>query len=115
MPIQRDNITNTPAQQYRPGTGDDGLGNPIPGTDVFLKDVRAGVIPGDIRRDPYKAIGGGNINLLKWLLIVRGYDTFKIGDAVVVLEGIFAGKYRAEILEQVPSETFLLAQCIKES
>lgn len=116
MPINRDPVVSIPSIQYRPSSTDNGYGIIIAnGIDVKVVDCIAGVIPEDIAHNTYRSIGGGEMNLLKWLVVVRGASGMIAGDAIQVLQGKYAGKYRAQIVEEVPNESFLLAQSIKES
>lgn len=118
MPIDRDPVVSIPSEHLRPGPGDNGYGVIVPGggPDVLVTTCIAGVIPEDITHNVYHNIGGGPENLLKWLVVVRGAPTLQAGDAIQVLTGKYAGKYRAQVIEQVPDQqSFLLAQSIKES
>jgi hypothetical protein len=115
MPIERDSIISISSEQWRPSLVDDGAGNLVPnGPESKITNCVAGVIPRSIRHDSFREIGGGNINLLRWLVVVRGAPTLSAGDSIHVLQGNFLGIYRAQVVESVPNETLILAQCLKE-
>lgn len=116
MPIERDGIIVLSSEQWRPSLTDDGLGNLVPnGAETLVVACVSGVIPRSIRHDAFREIGGGNVNLLRWLVVVRGAPTLTAGDSIHVLQGEFVGRYRAEVVERVPNETLILAQTIKEA
>jgi hypothetical protein len=116
MPIERDGIIVNSSEQWRPTLVDDGTGNLIPnGPEVKITSCVSGVIPRSIRHDAFREIAGGNINLQRWLVVVRGASTLASGDSIHVLQGPFIGRYRAEVVETVPNETLILAQCLKEA
>jgi hypothetical protein len=116
MPIERDSIISISSEQWRPSLVDDGAGNLVPnGPEVKVTNCVAGVIPRSIRHDAFREMGGGNINLLRWLVVVRGAPTLSANDSIHVLQGNFLGRYRAQVVESVPNETLILAQCLRET
>jgi hypothetical protein len=115
MPIERDTVTSIPAQHLRPSSVDDGRGNMVAnGPDALVTACFAGVIPPDIRTNTYRQIGGGEENLARWLVVISNAPTVVAGDAISVLSTEFVGKYRVNLIQDVPEEGFILAECTKE-
>jgi hypothetical protein len=115
MPVDRNSVINTPAEHWRPSLVDDGAGNMVPeGPETKIANCTAGVVPRALNHDPFREIGGGNVNVQRWLVVVRGAPTLVERDSIHVLSGNFAGRYRVQVPQRVPNQQMILAQCLKE-
>lgn len=116
MVFFRDANINTPATHMRPGAGMDSLGNPTrAGADTAVATVLAGVFPPSNRRDPYRLIAGGEMNLRHWSVAVVGSTSIQEGDAIHVPTGNYPGKYRVQQFLRPPNDPVTLTQCIRET
>lgn len=111
----RDREISTPAVHMRPSTTTDGVGNIIPsGVDAKVTDCIAGVFPVSLRRDPYREVAGGETNLRRWWVAVRGAPTIAEQDAVYVPTGPNAGRYRVQQVDRIKGEAVILVLTIRE-
>jgi hypothetical protein len=116
MPIERDSIISNASEQWRPTLVDDGAGNLVPGgPEAKVTNCVAGVVPRSINHDPFQQLGGGTVNAQRWLVVVRGAPTVSPNESIHVLQGTYIGKYRVQVVEQVPNETLILTQCLRET
>ncbi len=114
--MPRDPQVNIPTIHMRPAATTDSLGNATPnGPDVKVTDCVVAVAHVGNRRDPYKSIGGGEMNTQRWTVIVKRAPTIKEGDALHVASGPNAGIYRVEQVSAQPSMKEVIATCLRET